>query len=165
MDVEQIHEEIAQEGTLVRVEIRPEMAVSIVLVEGGHEKRLFVDSAWGFIQFGQDEETLNTVSFFGKYRSLTTLSDSCQDLHYTFAFGHHIGLGVRVNGEPLPSEQIRWLTFFANTDFGTILVSFCPFIAEDAQPLIMEFSAKKRWRQKAQHLAVAWLHAIWGMQR
>lgn len=164
MTREKFIENLSSNGQLVRVELGAAIVPHIVSVRNGHELRLFVDSLWGFVRHKNSDGASATEAFTFKYRSTPAFHGACEKVSFSFAFGKYIGIAIQLDGRLLQGEQIEQVAFFSNTDGGTMLVSFCPFLDEDARPLVMEFSSKKRWRVAAQHLAAAWLHAIWGLK-
>lgn len=129
------------------------------------EKLAFVDAAWGILQFVDADGQKHDTAFFAKYRSEPGSVGSFAQIVFRFDFGHQEGFAVSMDGKSIHIANILRLCFFARTDRGTVLVSFCPAIAEDAQEYVSVFSNRKRTRILAQHLATAWLHEIWATEQ
>lgn len=124
----------------------------------------FVDALWTIVLYTNAQGESVYAAFSTKYRSEPNLIGAHKDIILNFSFGDDRKFSVSVDGETLSPDRIRRLSFFANTDMGTALVSFYPGMIEDAQPFIAFFSRKKEMRIIARHMAASWLHELWGLK-
>ena len=102
------------------------------------------------------------ISFWTMQRFEMAYSGESEKIAFHFLFGKKQKFQVLIDDDEVAIERIERLSFYAHTDLGTILVSYCPAFSEDARPLAMVATTNKRLSIFLQHLAAAWLHEIWG---
>ena len=164
MNIDKIKAEIAKNAELMVVTLGKGIPPSIVVKGNDMQQSCFIYAMWGFVSYETSDHQVRDAVFTAKYRSKPAIDGPCEKVELLFTFGTYQSFGLVLDDSNVPSTLIRQLAFFAATNRGTILLSFCPAIGKDALELVVSVSDNTDFGIVVQHLAAFWLHRIWGSE-
>lgn len=162
MNIDKIKAEIAKNAELMVVTLGKGIPPSIVVKGNDMQQSCFIYAMWGFVSYETSDHQVRETVFTAKYRSKPALAGPCEKVELAFTFGTYQSFGLVLDDSRVANTLIHQLAFFAATNRGTILLSFCPAIEKDANEFVVNVSDNTDVGTVVQHLAAFWLQKIWG---
>lgn len=130
-------------------------------VEGPTERRtVMTDIMFGMLFFESDTSAKEEIKFYFRYQGRPIHLGERELTKIIFVPGKSPQLAIEVDGKLLPNACILRFCLYSRTDDGVLIIAFYPRYAEDAPPLTILLSRKKRVNRLVRHLCVPWMYEI-----
>ena len=134
--------------------------LDFTLRRNGCESYPFVDVAWGLVFLKNEEDANVSKLYYSRNQKVDLFGPPITSFQFDCDNGLQ-GLTISIDEAIVQISQICRLSFYARTDEGTFLASFCPTVSEDARRFVLLTSSKKKINTVIQHMATTWLYEIY----